>query len=226
MTEIKKSILVVEDEPTLSAILCEYIEHSGFIAHSLNDGALVVDFVKEEQPDLIILDLMLPNRNGLDIYREIRTFSAVPVMMATAKIEEIDRLIGLELGADDYICKPYSTREVIVRAKNILRRNDKVLDVHHSGLVIDELAMAVTYQRERVTLTATEFRILAFLHKNTGKIYSRDQLMNHVYSDRRVVADRAIDSHVKNLRRKLMDIEPSLDCIKSVYGVGYKFDSM
>ncbi|RBP79438.1 response regulator [Marinomonas rhizomae] len=224
MSDLKKSILVVEDEPTLSAILCEYFEHYGFHAQSLDDGALVVDFVKENMPDLIILDLMLPNRGGLDIYRDIRTFSHVPIMMATAKIEEIDRLIGLELGADDYICKPYSTREVVVRAKNILRRNDVSTLVEQKDLVINDLAMTVTYHQQVLTLTPAEFKILAFLFKNSGKIYSRDQLMNHIYNDQRVVADRAIDSHIKNLRKKMADVDPSTDCIRSVYGVGYKFD--
>lgn len=225
MSEKKKFILVVEDEPTLSAILCEYFEHAGFEAKSLDDGAVVVDFVKQNSPDLIILDLMLPNRGGLDIYRDIRTFSQVPVIMATAKVEEIDRLIGLELGADDYICKPYSTREVVVRAKNILRRNDAPVQEEQGDLVINELSMSAIFHQKALSLTPAEFRILSFLFKNKGKIFSRDQLMDNIYTDHRVVADRAIDSHIKNLRKKLADVDPSSDCIRSVYGVGYKFDA-
>ncbi|MFT2098489.1 response regulator [Marinomonas sp. 2405UD66-6] len=225
MSEKKKFILVVEDEPTLSAILCEYFEHAGFEAKSLDDGAVVVDFVKQNAPDLIILDLMLPNRGGLDIYRDIRTFSQVPVIMATAKVEEIDRLIGLELGADDYICKPYSTREVVVRAKNILRRNDAPVQEEQGDLVINELSMSAIFHQKALSLTPAEFRILSFLFKNKGKIFSRDQLMDNIYTDHRVVADRAIDSHIKNLRKKLADVDPSSDCIRSVYGVGYKFDA-
>ncbi|MEP0073514.1 MAG: response regulator [Marinomonas sp.] len=225
MSEKKKFILVVEDEPTLSAILCEYFEHAGFEAKSLDDGAVVVDFVKQNSPDLIILDLMLPNRGGLDIYRDIRAFSQVPVIMATAKVEEIDRLIGLELGADDYICKPYSTREVIVRAKNILRRNDAPVQEEQGDLVINELSMSAIFHQKALSLTPAEFRILSFLFKNKGKIFSRDQLMDNIYTDHRVVADRAIDSHIKNLRKKLADVDPSSDCIRSVYGVGYKFDA-
>jgi len=225
MSDTKKFILVVEDEPTLSAILCEYFEHAGFKAQSLDDGAAVIDFVRKNLPDLIILDLMLPNRNGLDIYREIRTFSEVPIIMATAKVEEIDRLIGLELGADDYICKPYSTREVVVRAKNILRRNKASTFTSQDDLVVNELSMTATFHQQRLSLTPAEFRILAFFFRNNGKIYSRDQLMDHIYTDYRVVADRAIDSHIKNLRKKLADVDPSSDCIRSVYGVGYKFDA-
>lgn len=224
MDEKKKSILVVEDEPTLAAILCEYLEHAGYHANQLNDGSLVIDFVKENHPDMIILDLMLPNRNGLDIFRDIRAFSDVPVIMATAKIEEIDRLIGLELGADDYICKPYSTREVVVRVKNILRRSEAPAIKAQGTLLIDEPSMTVRYHQQKVMLTPAEFKILALLFKNSGRIYSRDQLMDHIYSDHRVVADRTIDSHIKNLRRKLEEIDPELDYIKSVYGVGYKID--
>ena len=224
MSDTKKFILVVEDEPTLSAILCEYLEHAGFLTKSIDDGALVMAVVKETPPDLIILDLMLPNRNGLDLFRDIRRFNDIPIIMATAKVEEIDRLIGLELGADDYICKPYSTREVVVRVKNILRRSESPAVTVQGKLIIDEPSMTVRYHRQKMSLTPAEFKILAFLFKNKGRIYSRDQLMNHIYSDHRIVADRTIDSHIKNLRRKLTDIEPDLDCIKSVYGVGYKFD--
>lgn len=224
MSDTRKLVLVVEDEPTLSAILCEYLEHAGFRAKSLEDGAQAVNTVKQMSPDLVILDLMLPNKNGLDIYREIRMFSQVPVIMATAKVEEIDRLIGLELGADDYICKPYSTREVVVRVKNILRRNEAPTFVAEDGLKIEELSMTVLYRQQRIPLTPAEFKILAFLHKNASKIYSREQLMDNIYSDNRVVADRAIDSHIKNLRKKLAEASPGSDYIKSVYGVGYKFD--
>lgn len=225
MSDAKKFILVVEDEPTLSSILCEYLEDLGFRAEGLDDGAKVVSFVRNTTPDLIVLDLMLPNRDGLSIYREIRTFSEVPIIMATAKVEEIDRLIGLELGADDYICKPYSTRELVVRVKNIVRRHETPVFTTQDELVINESFMKVTYHKQPLSLTAAEFKILAFLYKNNGKIYSRDQLIDHIYSDRRVVADRAIDSHIKNVRRKFSDIDPSADFIKTIYGVGYKFDT-
>jgi two-component system response regulator BaeR len=221
----KKHVLVVEDEPTLAAILCEYLTQSGFGTNIISDGAWVIEGVKSQKPDLIILDIMLPNRDGLDLFREIRTFSDVPIIMATARVEEIDRLLGLELGADDYICKPYSTREVVARVKNILRRNA----AHQSAaatdsLVIDEATMTVTYHQRALSLTPAEFKLLAFLFEQRGRIFSRDQLMNHIYSDHRVVTDRTIDSHIKNLRRKLADAAPETDCIKSVYGMGYKFE--
>jgi two-component system response regulator BaeR len=221
----QKQILVVEDEPTLATILCEYLTQSGFGTTIIDDGALVIEYVKNQQPDLIILDIMLPNRDGLDIFREIRTFSDVPIIMATARVEEIDRLLGLELGADDYICKPYSTREVVARVKNILRRNVSTPQAHTNEVLrIDEATMTVSYHQQALSLTPAEFKLLAFLFEQRGRIFSRDQLMNHIYSDHRIVTDRTIDSHIKNLRRKLVEAQPDSDCIKSVYGMGYKFE--
>jgi two-component system response regulator BaeR len=135
-----KIILIVEDEPALASVLCEYFIQSGFQTHIIDNGLEVIDWVKNNQPDLLILDLMLPRRNGLDIYRELRTFSQVPVVIATARVDEIDRLLGLELGADDYICKPYSPREVVIRVKNILRRSREGNSTlqGYAGLQIDE----------------------------------------------------------------------------------------
>jgi len=225
MNSNQKNILVVEDEPTLAVILCEYLTQSGFGTTIIEDGALVIDAVKSQQPDLILLDIMLPNRDGLDIFREIRSFSDVPIIMATARVEEIDRLLGLELGADDYICKPYSVREVVARVKNILRRNVPSQPASlEPALLIDESSMSVSYHQTPLTLTPAEFKLLAFLFNQKGRIFSRDQLMNHIYSDHRVVTDRTIDSHIKNLRRKLAEAQPDSDCIKSVYGMGYKFE--
>ncbi|MDG3085924.1 response regulator [Vibrio hannami] len=205
MSDKQKTILVVEDEPALAAVLCEYLQHSGFAHHWIDDGADVIDWVKANSPDLIVLDLMLPHRDGLDIYRELRTFSEVPVVMATAKVDEIDRLLGLELGADDYICKPYSPRELVARVKNILRRSSmsvsEVAEVQ-AALVIDEACMTVVLHGDNVNLTPAEFRLLNHLHKHHGQIFSRDQLMGRIYEDGRVVTDRTIDSHVKNLRKK------------------------
>ncbi|MGR5555992.1 response regulator [Vibrio fortis] len=220
-------ILVVEDEPALASVLCEYLEHSGLKSHHIMDGNLVIDWVKQSSPKLIILDLMLPNRDGLDIYRELRTFSDIPVVMATAKVEEIDRLIGLELGADDYVCKPYSPREVVVRVKNILRRSHnhklQTTSVTHS-IDIDELRMTAMLLGTKLNLTPAEFRLLHLLHKNVGRIYSRDQLIDKIYNDRRVVSDRTIDSHIKNLRKKMSLVNDKFDYIKSIYGVGYKLE--
>jgi two-component system response regulator BaeR len=218
-------ILIVEDEPSLARLLSDYLAHSGYQTHILDDGAEVVDWVKSHKPDLILLDLMLPNRDGLDIYRELRTFSDVPVIMATAKVDEIDRLLGLELGADDYICKPYSPREVVARVKNVLRRfQPKALEQTDAILTVDNKKMLVLVDGSVLSVTPAEFHLLAYLKKHQGQVFSRDQLMDKIYNDGRVVTDRTIDSHIKNLRKKVQAVNSNYDWIKSVYGVGYRFD--
>jgi two-component system response regulator BaeR len=234
MHNTAKTILVVEDEPALAIVLCEYLAQAGFNTHIIDNGMEVIDWIKQHQPDLLILDLMLPLRDGLDIYRELRTFSQVPVVMATARVDEIDRLLGLELGADDYICKPYSPREVVARIKNVLRRSAETVSTKteqtfskqslpsNSGLVIDDKTMEVTLDSQGVTLTPAEFRLLHFFSQHPGQVFSREQLMQKIYADNRLVTDRTIDSHIKNLRKKLQDAAPHSECIKSIYGVGYK----
>lgn len=219
-------ILVVEDEPTLANVLCEYIEHSGMRSYQINNGGEVISWVKANQPSLIVLDLMLPVRDGLDIFRELRTFSQVPVIMATAKVDEIDRLLGLELGADDYICKPYSPREVIARIKNVLRRseNSNTDQSQQKDFMIDAPSMKAMLRGKELVLTPAEFKLLHFLYLNEGRIYSREQLMDRIYDDGRVVTDRTIDSHIKNLRKKLQEVDSECDYIKSIYSVGYKFE--
>lgn len=220
---MSQHILIVEDEISLAQVLSEYFAQSGFITHIINNGEDVLDWVKSHSVNLIILDLMLPGKNGLDIYRELRSFSNVPVVMATARVDEIDRLVGLELGADDYICKPYSPREVVVRVKNILRRSvDEVKSVG-SELSINESTMQVLVKGEPVSLTRAEFRMLLHFSQHPEQVFSREQLMSQIYSDNRIVTDRTIDSHIKNLRRKIQNINPEIDCIQSIYGVGYKF---
>lgn len=226
MNSNKKTILVVEDEPSLAIVLCEYLAKSGYNTHIIDNGMEVIDWVKLNNPDLLILDLMLPERDGLDIYRELRTFTQVPVVMATARIDEIDRLVGLELGADDYICKPYSSREVVVRVKNILRRSndEKKSEDNTKGLVIDDKKMSVILNTVPVVLTPAEFRLLSFFNKHPEQVFSREQLMTQIYEDDRVVTDRTIDSHIKNLRKKLQAVSADSEYIKSIYGVGYKLE--
>jgi len=220
---MSQRILVVEDEASLAQVLSEYLNQSGFVTDVLNDGGSVIEWVKDNRVDLIVLDLMLPGKNGLDIYRELRTFSDVPVVMATARIDEIDRLIGLELGADDYICKPYSPREVVVRVKNILRRSGEGAKVSDKLLSINEATMQVLVKGKEVNLTRAEFKLLLHFSQHRERVFSREQLMTQIYSDNRIVTDRTIDSHIKNLRRKIQDVDADVDCIQSIYGVGYKF---
>ena len=220
---MSQHILIVEDEVSLAQVLSEYLSQSGFVTHVIIDGLLVMDWVKNNPVDLMILDLMLPGKNGLDIYRELRTFSDVPVVMATARVDEIDRLVGLELGADDYICKPYSPREVVVRVKNILRRSTDEVKADDRVLSINENTMQVLVKGKEVSLTRAEFRLLSHFHQHKEQVFSREQLMSQIYSDNRVVTDRTIDSHIKNLRRKIQNVDAEVDCIQSIYGVGYKF---
>jgi two-component system response regulator BaeR len=216
-------ILIVEDEPKLAALLSDYLQQAGFEASRLDNGLEVAPRVREQTPDLILLDLMLPGKDGLEVCKEIRSFSAVPIVMVTARVEEIDRLLGLELGADDYICKPFSPREVVARVKAVLRRAGAAT-LQAEGLVLDESRYLATLHGHDLDLTAVEFKLLHFLSANPGRIYSRTQLMDRIYSDQRTVGDRTIDSHIKKLRKKLAATAPGEELIHSVYGVGYKFE--
>lgn len=217
-------ILVVEDEPRLAALLRDYLEKAGYEPHSLRDGMEVLPWVREHAPDLILLDLMLPGRDGLEICKEIRSFSSVPIIMVTARVEEIDRLLGLELGADDYICKPYSPREVIARIKAVLRRAGVRISPGIRGLVLDKDRYKAILHNRDLDLTAVEFQLLQILASHPGHIFSRSRLMDGIYPDRRVVSERTIDSHVKKLRGKIASADPGVEWIHSVYGVGYKLE--
>jgi two-component system response regulator BaeR len=184
--------------------------------------------VKDNTVDLILLDLMLPGKDGLDICRELRVFSTLPIIITTARVEEIDRLLGLELGADDYICKPYSPREVVARVKAQLRRADYIKNnqrsPHDSLLTLDADRLCVVTADSDIQLTAVEFALLKILHQSPGRIYNRDQLMDRIYNDQRIVSYRTIDSHVKKLRLKLSQLIPDRELIHSVYAVGYRYE--
>lgn len=218
-------LLIVEDEEKLAGVLRDYLKREGFETFCLADGSSVVPWVREHLPDLLILDVMLPGRSGLDICKEIRAFSGVPIVMVTARVEEIDRLLGLELGADDYICKPFSPREVVARVKAVLRRAGGSQTVHASGLVLDEARYLATLDGHKLDLTAVEFKLLQYLASNPGRIYGRQHLMDKIYPDQHIVSDRTIDSHIKKLRKKIALVSQDRELIHSIYGVGYKFDA-
>jgi two-component system, OmpR family, response regulator BaeR len=219
-------ILIVEDEDRLARFLADYLTAAGFTTHHIRDGREVLDWVRAHAPTLILLDLMLPGRDGLDICRVLRAEGQeVPIIMTTARIEEIDRLLGLELGADDYVCKPYSPREVVARVKAVLRRQSPVSPTAPALLHLDPDTLRVRAQDGRaVELTAVEFALLRTLHAAPGRIFPRDRLMDSIYRDQRIVSDRTIDSHVKKLRRKLGEILPGRPVVHSVYGVGYRYE--
>jgi two-component system response regulator BaeR len=216
-------VLIVEDEPKLSALMRDYLNVAGYPTHCLDNGLDVLPWVRIRAPRLILLDLMLPGCDGLQICQELRGFSAVPIIMITARVEEVDRLLGLDLGADDYICKPFSPREVVARVKAILRRSPHLLPSSPSRLQIDDAHYQATLDGITLDLTPLELRLLSTLARSPGRVFSRDQLLDNIYSDHRVVTDRTVDSHIRNLRRKLGQACPRENPIESLYGVGYRF---
>jgi two-component system response regulator BaeR len=217
-------ILIVEDEPKLAQLLADYLASASYRTQIVDDGREVVPALKAAHFDLMLLDLMLPGRDGLEVCKDVRAFSNIPIVMVTARVEEIDRLLGLELGADDYICKPFSPREVVARVKAILRRSPQQVQAQvASKLSIDEAQFKATLNGQTLDLTPVEFRLLKTLSAAPGRVFSRQQLLNTLYEDHRVVTDRTVDSHVKNLRRKLLQANPGDELIESIYGVGYRF---
>jgi two-component system response regulator BaeR len=211
-------ILIVEDEPKLAALESDYLKSQGYETHCIADGLEVAPWVRANAPDLILLDLMLPGRDGLEVCRELRTFTDVPIVMVTAKVEEIDRLVGLEIGADDYVCKPFSIRELVARVRAILRRPRSA----PTGLVLGE--QSATLDGKTLDLTPVEFRLLRALASSPGRVFPRERLLERLYEDHRVVTDRTVDAHVKNLRRKLEEVRPGEELVRSIYGVGYKLE--
>lgn len=221
---MRDTILIVEDEPKLAQLLADYLSAAGFASQRIGDGREVLPWVHQHDPALILLDLMLPGRDGLDICREIRGFSRVPIIIVTARVEEIDRLLGLELGADDYVCKPYSPREVVARVKAVLRRSQPEASAAESSLELDESSYRVRAGGREVELTTVEFHLFRNLYREPGRIFARSQLIDRIYDDGRIVSDRTVDSHIKKLRKKLAELLPEQELIHSVYGAGYRYE--
>ncbi|GMU43827.1 MAG: response regulator [Xanthomonadales bacterium] len=226
-----RRVLIVEDERKLAAVLRDYLVADGAEVDVLHHGDDALVALRQSQPDLVLLDLMLPGTDGLGICRDLRSYSTVPVIMVTARVEEIDRLLGLELGADDYICKPFSPREVLARVRALLRRAHVWQEVPGAApavasgpLQVDEERFEARWHGQPLELTPVEFRLLKALLERPGRVLSRARLLEQIYLDHRVVSDRTVDSHVKNLRRKFEDARPGSDPIRSIYGVGYKWE--
>ena len=220
-------ILIVEDEITLAEVVRDYLIAEGMSVDLLAEGTGAVELTHTQQHDLVILDLMLPSVDGLTICRELRKTSDVPIIMTTAKVEEIDRLLGLELGADDYMCKPYSPRELVARVRAVLRRRPSGGVVEHTHndtrLVINADKWQATIDGIQLGLTRREFALLQSLAARPGRVFSRDQLLSLAFPDDTEVFDRTVDSHIRNMRRKIAAVS-SWDPIRSVYGVGYAYD--
>jgi two-component system, OmpR family, response regulator BaeR len=215
----RRHILIVEDDPKIAALLADYLEAEGHRTTRIGDGLLALDELKSHPADLVLLDLMLPGLDGIEVCRRARVFTQAPIIMITARIDEVDRLLGLDTGADDYVCKPFSPREVVARVRAHLRRAAPV-----AALAVDRAALRITHGATALPLTPVEFRILAELIAHPGRVYSRQQLLDLAHEDQRDINDRTVDSHIKNIRRKLAAVPALAECLQSVYGVGYRFD--
>lgn len=224
---MNETILVVDDEPKIVQIARDYLEGSGYKVLSSGDGAQALAIARQEKPDLIVLDLMLPGMDGLDVCRSIRKESDVPIIMLTARVEEVDQLIGLELGADDYITKPFSPRTLVARVRALLRRASGDLlqaeTLEFGDLAIDTQRMQVNLKGEEVHLTRSEYILLETLVKHPGQPLSREQLLERLHGVVFDGVDRSVDSHIKNLRRKIEEDPSDPVYIQTVYGFGYKF---
>ncbi|HOO39322.1 MAG TPA: response regulator [Deltaproteobacteria bacterium] len=219
-------VLIVEDEEKIAVLLKDYLEKSGYRTSILDRGDTVIPFVKNKTPDLILLDIMLPGMDGMEVCREIRKFTSVPIIMITAKVEEIDRLLGLELGADDYICKPFSPREVVARVKAVLRRMSPASEekiIFAGTFVLNEETRRATVDGQELKLTPSEFKLLKVMMSHPNRVFSRNDLVNMVQGYEFEGYDRTIDTHIKNLRKKIAALLPEKEIISSVYGEGYKF---
>jgi two-component system, OmpR family, response regulator BaeR len=217
-------ILIVEDEEKLAALLRDYLVQDGFEVAMLHRGDQVEEWVRTHPTDLVLLDLMLPGKGGLEVCKALRATSDVSIVMVTARVDEIDRLLGLELGADDYICKPFSPREVVARVKAVLRRVKRRDAPQDGSLALDDSGYRASIAGKDLVLTAVEYQLLKVLASHPGRIYTRDQLMDMMYRDERVVSDRTVDSHIKKIRRKIAAVVPEREIVHSVYGVGYKYE--
>jgi two-component system, OmpR family, response regulator ChvI len=228
-------VAVVEDEPTIREMVCLALGKEGYRTESFDDGARAWEALARALPDLVILDIGLPRLDGLEICRRLRTRSeSLPIIFVTSREEEFDRVLGLEIGADDYLCKPFSIRELMARVKVLLRRasigdgsprssEDQLMVLDR--LTVDPLRLTVAWDGRAVPLTVTEILLLQGLARRPGIVKSREQLMQDAYPDRVAVSDRTIDSHVKRIRRKFQAVDPAFDRIEGVYGAGYRYRS-
>ena len=224
---VRHTVLVVEDEPQIAEIARDYLMRAGYGVLTAADGRTALDLARERRPSLVVLDLNLPELSGFDVARALRRESDVPIVMLTARVDESDRLRGLDIGADDYITKPFSPRELVARVKAVLRRSDAAVGagdmITVADLVIDATRLTVTRAGQEVPLTVTEFQLLSALARQPGRVFTRGQLLDAVRGTEVDSYERAIDTHIKNIRRKLEPDTRHPRYVLSVYGIGYKF---
>jgi len=223
-----KTILVVDDEPGIVTVVRDYLEHGGFTVLTAGDGHAAIRLARTQAPDLVVLDLRLPGLDGLDVIRELRRSSAVPIIVLTARGDEADRVVGLELGADDYLAKPFSPRELVARVRAVLRRTDRAAEASDlirvgATVTFDVPRMTLTVEDRAIALTATEFQLLAHMARQPGRVFTRSQLLDAVHGVAFESYERAIDAHVKNIRRKIEPDPRAPRYVQTVYGVGYRF---
>jgi two-component system alkaline phosphatase synthesis response regulator PhoP len=219
-------VLVVDDAPDIVRLTRDFLEHAGFGVVTARDGVEAITAARRERPDLIVLDLGLPGKDGLDVTRELRRESNVPIVMLTARTEESDKIVGLELGADDYLTKPFSGKELVARVRAVLRRSQAALDpqeIRVGALDIDVARMRVAVDGRPVELTATEFQLVLAMARQPGRVFTRSQLLDVVHGEAFDAYERAIDAHVKNIRHKIEPDPRSPRYIQTVFGVGYRF---
>lgn len=223
----KRTVFVVEDDAKIAGVLRDYLKSEGHDARVFSRGSGVVDAVHDDPPAAIILDLMLPDRDGMSICRALRKFSPVPILMLTARVEENDRLAGLEDGADDYVCKPFSAREVMARVNAMIRRAEGKVTPDQAAsrpYAVDALKQRVAWRGDWLSLSPAEYMIASAMMNQPGRVFSRDQLLDRLGERSDPSSDRAIDSHMKNIRKKVAAVDETARCFASVYGVGYRFD--
>lgn len=225
---MNKLIFIVDDEADILELVSLHLKKSGFETKGVQDAETLFNFLNSHIPDLIILDLMLPDADGFDVCKQLKKddkFSSIPIIMLTAKGEEIDKVVGLELGADDYITKPFSPKELVARVKAVLRRNKQIQETKRiqigDKLVIDPEKYQVYVDGKNIELTSTEFRLLHFLSSKKGWVYTREQILDYLWGNEKIVLDRTVDVHIKHLREKLGDAGKF---IKNIRGIGYKLE--
>jgi len=225
----RRKVLVVDDEPKVADLIKAYLEKDGYDVALAVDGRSAVDKTRKEKPDLLVLDLNLPEMDGIEVFRSVRTFTDIPVIMVTARDEEVDRIVGLQLGADDYVTKPFSPRELAARVGAVLRRYSEgtksAARILSGDLLVDFDRHEVKYKDEPVNLTAAEFKLLAVMAKNPGRVFTRLQLMDSAFGETFEGYDRTIDAHIKNIRQKFAGVDGDTgNPVVTVRGVGYKLE--